>query len=92
MDATTLAAADHAARHWTFDAAGRVKLGSEAHKQAFCRMFHETFNPYKPSVIPWPELDAAALRPADLAADLGHRGADRGQGAAAHAVVCRGAA
>jgi hypothetical protein len=61
MDATTLAAADHAARHWTFDAAGRVKLGSEAHKQAFCRMFRETFNPYRPSVIPWPELDAAAL-------------------------------
>jgi hypothetical protein len=24
-------------------------------------MFHETFNPYKPSVIPWPELDTEAL-------------------------------
>jgi len=61
MDATTLAAADHAARHWTYDGAAPVRLGSEAHKQAFCRMFHETFNPYKPSIIPWPKLDPEAL-------------------------------
>jgi hypothetical protein len=62
MDATTLAAADHAARHWTWGGKAPVRLGSEAHKQAFCRMFHETFNPYKPSVIPWPELDPEALQ------------------------------
>src|SRR5271170_5720606 len=61
MDATTLAAADHAARHWIYDGAAPVRLGSEAHKQAFCRMFHETFNPYKPSIIPWPKLDPEAL-------------------------------
>jgi hypothetical protein len=61
MDATTLAAADHAARHWSYEATGPVQLGSEAHKQAFCRMFRETFNPYKPSVIAWPKLDPAAL-------------------------------
>jgi hypothetical protein len=61
MDATTLAAADHAARHWTYDAAAPVRLGSEAHKQAFCRMFHETFNPYKPSIIAWPRLEPDAL-------------------------------
>jgi hypothetical protein len=61
MDATILAAADHAARHWAYGAAGPVQLGSEAHKQAFCRMFRETFNPYKPSVIAWPKLDPAAL-------------------------------
>ena len=66
-----------------------VVLGSEAHKAAFCRMFRETFNPYKPSVIPWPKLDPEALRRLTCAADLGHRGADRGQGAAAHAVLCR---
>ena len=24
-------------------------------------MFHETFNPYKPSVIDWPRLDPPAL-------------------------------
>jgi hypothetical protein len=61
MDATTLAAADHAARHWAGDDPGPVQLGSDAHKRAFCRMFHETFNPYKPSVIDWPKLDAEAL-------------------------------
>jgi len=62
MDATTIAAADHAARHWTGDDQGPVHLGSEAHKRAFCRMFHDTFNPYKPSVIDWPRLDADALQ------------------------------
>jgi hypothetical protein len=62
MDSTTLAAADHAARHWTYGGKTPVRLGSEAHKHAFCRMFHETFNPYKPSVIPWPELDPEALQ------------------------------
>ncbi len=61
MDAATLAAADYAARHWTYDGTAPVVLGSEAHKAAFCRMFHETFNPYKPSVIPWPKLDPEAL-------------------------------
>jgi len=62
MDAMTLAAADRAARHWTDDSVGPVRLGSDAHKRAFCRMFQETFNPYKPSVIAWPKLDAEALQ------------------------------
>jgi hypothetical protein len=61
MDANAVAAADHAARHWSGDDPGPVRLGSAAHKRAFCRMFHETFNPYKPSVIDWPKLDAEAL-------------------------------
>lgn len=61
MDATTLAAADHAARHWTCDGAAQVRLGSEAHKQACCRMSHETCNSYNPPVIPWPKLDPEAL-------------------------------
>jgi hypothetical protein len=62
MDATTIAAADHAARHWTFGELGPMPLGSEAHKRAFCQMFRETFNPYKPSVIPWPKLDVESLQ------------------------------
>ena len=37
---------------------GPVRLGSEAHKALFCGMLLETFNPYKPSVIDWPKLDA----------------------------------
>ena len=59
MDAATIEAADRAARHWTSPETGPLKPGSEAHKRAVCRMFHETFNPYKPSVIAWPKLDPA---------------------------------
>jgi hypothetical protein len=62
MDASTVAAADHAARHWTCAAAGPMPVGSEAHKRAFCQMFRETFNPYKPAVIAWPKLDQEALQ------------------------------
>ncbi len=37
------------------------KIGSEAHKQAFCRMLLDTFDPYKPAVIDWPKLEPEAL-------------------------------
>ncbi|MBV8307139.1 MAG: ferritin-like domain-containing protein, partial [Gammaproteobacteria bacterium] len=37
-----------------------VRLGSEAHKALFCRTLLDTFNPYKPAVIDWPQLDAEA--------------------------------
>jgi hypothetical protein len=35
-----------------------LRRGSEAHKVVFCRTLLDTFNPYKPAVIDWPELDA----------------------------------
>lgn len=38
-----------------------LKIGSEEHKQAFCRMLLDTFDPYKPAVIEWPELAPDAL-------------------------------
>lgn len=38
-----------------------VRLGSDRHKQLFCRMLLSSFNPYKPAVIDWPKLDGAAL-------------------------------
>ena len=59
-DPTLIAAADRASRHWTSTEPGPLPPGSEAHKRAVCRMFHETFNPYKPSVIDWPKLDPEA--------------------------------
>ncbi len=63
MDATILEAADRAARQWVWPESGPLRPGTEAHKQAACRMFQETFNPYKPSVIAWPRLnDDARLR------------------------------
>lgn len=57
-----VAAADHAMRHWTFDRPGRIPIGSDAHKQMFCRMLLDTHNPYKPAVMDWPTLPADALR------------------------------
>ena len=38
----------------------RIRLGSEAHKALFCSALLDTFNPYKPAVIDWPELDPQA--------------------------------
>lgn len=34
-----------------------IRIGSEEHKILFCRTLLDTFNPYKPAVIDWPELD-----------------------------------
>jgi hypothetical protein len=42
------------------DPNAQLRLGSEAHKALFCATMLETFNPYKPAVIDWPELDANA--------------------------------
>ena len=55
-------AADRRAREWVFPAPGPLPIGSDSHRDASCRMFHDTFNPYKPSVIAWPKLDAEALQ------------------------------
>ena len=37
---------------------GAVRLGSEQHLELFCRQLLETHDPYKPSIIDWPRLDA----------------------------------
>jgi hypothetical protein len=58
----TDAAGDHALRNWTFRDPTRVRVGSEAHKQMFCRMLLETHNPYKPAVIDWPQLPPEASK------------------------------
>jgi hypothetical protein len=55
-----LEAADWAARHWHWPDPGDLPIGSEAHRDAACRMFHDTFNPYRPSVIDWPPLSTEA--------------------------------
>jgi hypothetical protein len=55
-------AADRRARHWTSSQAGPLTPGTEVHKREVCRMFRETFNPYRPSVIEWPTLDDEARR------------------------------
>src|ERR1700756_2372863 len=37
-------------------------VGSDAHKQLFCRMLLETHHPYDPADIAWPELAQEDLR------------------------------
>jgi hypothetical protein len=56
-----LQAAEHRSRHWQWPLSGRLRIGGAAHRDAACRMFHETFNPYRPAVIDWPTLTPEAL-------------------------------
>jgi len=60
FDEAVVEAADRAARIWAAGVSGPIAPGSEAHKTAFCRMLLDTHNPYKPSIIDWPALDAGA--------------------------------
>jgi hypothetical protein len=59
-DDAGLEAAEKAFREWRAAAAGPIAPGSEAHKDAFCRMLLETHNRYKPAVMDWPVLDPEA--------------------------------
>ena len=38
-----------------------IKVGSDAHKELFCRQFLDTHELYDPPALPWPELDDAQL-------------------------------
>jgi len=60
LDTAAIQAADRAARVWDAGNSGPIALGSEAHKQAFCRMLIDTHNPYRPSIVDWPILAADA--------------------------------
>lgn len=40
----------------------RLLIGSEAHKQLFCRTFMESHERYEPTELPWPSLDERSLR------------------------------
>ena len=52
---------DQIEQTWRWDKPGRVAIGSDAHKQLFCRMLLDTYDPYKPAIIPWPALNAPEL-------------------------------
>src|SRR6202049_4565611 len=60
LDPAAVRAADRAARIWEAGQPGPIVLGSEAHKQAFCRMLLDTHNPYRPSIVDWPILEPEA--------------------------------
>lgn len=47
--------------NWTWSQPGPVKIGSEEHKTMFCRMLLDTFDPYKPAELEWPDLEPATL-------------------------------
>src|SRR5260221_4686958 len=34
-----------------------IRIGSPEHKELFCRFFIDTYRPFKPSELPWPDLD-----------------------------------
>jgi hypothetical protein len=38
-----------------------MKIGSQAHKELFCRHFVQTYQDYDPKTLPWPDLDEVAL-------------------------------
>ncbi len=40
---------------------GRMKIGSEAHKELFCRDFKSSHRRFEPAELPWPELDEGGL-------------------------------
>ena len=59
----SIESADFAMRNWSGpDCERALRIGSEQHKQLFCRMLLETHNPYRPAVIEWPKLAPDALR------------------------------
>src|SRR5690242_10655983 len=40
----------------------RFWIGSDAHKQVFCRVFLGTHDSYRPAIIPWPTLSTDAIQ------------------------------
>lgn len=38
-----------------------MRIGSDEHKELFCRSFVESHRPYEPADLPWPELDDLSL-------------------------------
>lgn len=39
-----------------------MEIGSQAHRELFCRSFIETHQAYAPEALPWPELDKESLQ------------------------------
>jgi hypothetical protein len=56
----TIADAGSGAKNWRDADATLIPVGSEEHKALFCRMLLDTFDPYRPDAIVWPELSEAA--------------------------------
>ena len=59
-DAEVVAAADRAARIWHYAGSTAAAPAAEEQVAMFSRMLLDTFNPYRPAVIDWPQLDDEA--------------------------------
>ena len=60
MDSAIVEAADRTSRNWTFAEPGAIRPGDRRHLTMLSRVMLDTFNPYRPAVIPWPRLDQGA--------------------------------
>ncbi|HEY3779075.1 MAG TPA: hypothetical protein VGL35_13565 [Rhizomicrobium sp.] len=60
MNGLTLVFPDLAYRAARVPPDAPVTIGSEAHKNLFCRTLLDTFDPYHPAVLDWPKLDEEA--------------------------------
>jgi hypothetical protein len=60
LDCAALDAAERNSREWSSQVPGRLDPGSDLHRREMCRMFRDTFNPYRPSVLDWPVLNPEA--------------------------------
>jgi hypothetical protein len=58
----TIDAAERNTRQWHSEIDGPLGPGSDVHRREVCRMFRETFNPYRPSVLDWPALNPESLQ------------------------------
>jgi hypothetical protein len=61
-DQPAVDAATRNSRSWHSRLSGPIEPGSDEHRNEVCCMFRETFNPYRPAVLDWPELDEQTLR------------------------------
>jgi hypothetical protein len=53
----TLTMPDVSTEAWTLpDPDRKIKLGSEEHKRLFCRTLLDSFDPFRPAVLDWPQL------------------------------------
>jgi hypothetical protein len=60
MDSAIVDAADRTSRNWTYAEPGVIRPGDRLHLDMLTRALLDTFNPYRPAVIPWPRLDEEA--------------------------------
>src|SRR6185437_8940907 len=42
--------------------ASSMRIGSQEHRDTFCRHFMQTYTDYDPTTLPWPTLDEEALQ------------------------------